>query len=27
VIGSLIDGGSAIHRDGRVAGCVRWVHP
>jgi len=27
VIGSLIDGGGAIHRDGGVAGCVCLVHP
>jgi hypothetical protein len=26
VIGSLIDGGAAVHRDGGVAGCVRLVH-
>lgn len=26
VIGSLINGGSAIHRDGGVAGCVRRIH-
>jgi hypothetical protein len=27
VIGSLINGGGAVHRDGGVAGCVCLVHP
>jgi len=27
VIGSLIDGRGAIHRDGGVAGCICLVHP